>query len=126
MKSWKTRLGLVLTMLAMVLAVSVPAMADHDEEELAFEVEVEDCELVSTGNDDFDELEDEDELDGIDQDGDLLDGEDGYWVVCEVEYDFDDDALEGLSFDEFEDLSFDDDDDDDDDDHDDDDDDDDE
>ena len=29
MKSWKARLVVVLTMLAMLLAVSVPAMADH-------------------------------------------------------------------------------------------------
>jgi hypothetical protein len=29
MKSWKARLLVVLTMLAMLLAVSVPAMADH-------------------------------------------------------------------------------------------------
>ena len=46
MKSWKTRLGLVLTMLAMVLAVSIPAMAsdleDYLEDEFAEDVEVED------------------------------------------------------------------------------------
>jgi hypothetical protein len=98
MISWKARLGLVFTMLAMVLAVSVPAVADHEddfddiedflgEEEFVVEVEIEDCELVSTGNDDFDEFEDEDELDGIDQDGDSFDGEDGLVLVCDVEFD---------------------------------------
>ena len=32
MKSWKARLGLVLTMLAMVLVVSIPAVADNDRD----------------------------------------------------------------------------------------------
>ena len=32
MKSWKTRLLMVFTMLALILAVSVPAMADIDVE----------------------------------------------------------------------------------------------
>lgn len=31
MKSWKMRLGLVLTMMAMVLAVSIPAVADEED-----------------------------------------------------------------------------------------------
>ncbi len=110
MQGWKMRLSLVLTMMAMLLAVSVPAVADEFDD-LAFEAEVEDCELVSTGNDDGDWLEDEDEADGHDDDGDGWEGEDGFWVVCEVEFDFDDDALEDLSFDEFDDDDDDDDDD---------------
>jgi hypothetical protein len=109
MQGWKIRLGLVLTMMGMLLAVSVPAAADEFDD-LAFEAEVEDCELVSTGNDDGDWFEDEDEPDGHDDDGDGWEGEDGLVLVCEVE--FDDDAFEDLSFDEFDDDDDDDDDDD--------------
>ena len=57
MISWKTRLGLVLAMLAMVLAISIPAVADEWEDELeaefAGEVKVEDV--------DCDGIEDEED-----------------------------------------------------------------
>jgi hypothetical protein len=58
MKNWKTRLGLVLAMLAMVLAVSVPAVADIDDEEEFVEeyAEVVEDELDAQGLDYFDDI----------------------------------------------------------------------
>ncbi len=82
MKSWKARLGLVLAMLAMVLAVSVPAMADSaddyvDEllEEGEFEaddLDLEDCVLDNDG----DGFTDEEIENFLDDDGDELVDED--------------------------------------------------
>jgi len=71
MKSWKMRLLMMFAMLAMVLAVSIPAVADDFEdfveEELAEEVEVDDV-----------------DCDGInDEEDELIEGE----VVCVVELD---------------------------------------
>jgi hypothetical protein len=71
MKSWKMRLLMMFAMLAMVLAVSIPAVADdfedYVEEELAEEVEVDDV-----------------DCDGInDEEDELIEGE----VVCVVELD---------------------------------------
>jgi hypothetical protein len=97
MKSWMARLGLILAMLAMLLAVSVPAMAQLDDELDEFELDVGDCEIVSSGDDDGDGVEDEDESDGIDDDEDGWEGEDGFWLVCELELDFD---LDGINDDE--------------------------
>jgi hypothetical protein len=56
MKSWKMRLGLVLTMLAMVLAVSIPAMADNDR----------DC--INRGGDRFCEVDGNDHFRNFDRD----------------------------------------------------------
>ena len=68
MKSWKIRLGLILAMLAMVLAVSVPAVADEFDEsffedELAGDAQIEDvdCDVDDDGwNDDEDDDDDND------------------------------------------------------------------
>ena len=86
MKSWKVRLGLVLTMLAMLLTVSVPAAAEHDDGECDFdgddwvsEEEAEDCADALedlTGADVEVFCADDDDGDGwVDEDGDD-DGED--------------------------------------------------
>jgi hypothetical protein len=88
MMSWKTRLGLVLTMFAMLLAVSVPAVADHDDDLCDFdgddsvsEEEAEECaeaiEDSLPSRYDVEVLcEDDDDGDGwFDEDGDD-DGED--------------------------------------------------
>ena len=107
MKSWKTRLGLVLAMLAMVLAVSVPAMADHegdfeeflDEEEFVVEVELEDCDIV---DEDGDGVDDEEIFDGFDNDGDISIDED-VELLCEVESDAFGDFSYLTDFDEFDD-----------------------
>lgn len=87
MKSWKARLGLLLIVLATLLAVSVPAMA-LDEEDF----EVGECDLVSTGDDDFDGFVDEDALDDFDDDGDGFDGEDDLFFICDADFDGDDDG----------------------------------
>ena len=104
MQSWMARLGLVITMLAMVLAVSMPAVAQELElddlddlgDDLAVEADIGSCDLVSTGDDDLDGDTDEDELNGINEDplNDDLDGEDGLVLVCDVSLDVDDDADE--------------------------------
>jgi hypothetical protein len=81
MKSWKTRLGLVLAMLAMVLAVSIPAVADEDdfneflEAELAGDVSIEDidCDVDDDGWHDDDD--DDDDNDGWHDDDDDDDDE---------------------------------------------------
>ena len=88
MKGWKVRLGLVLTMLAMLLAVSVPAMAqdiddecDFDGDDWVSEEEAEDCadaieDWFGFGADVDVFCADDDDGDGwIDEDGDD-DGED--------------------------------------------------
>src|SRR3712207_6815532 len=75
MQSWKVRLGLVLTMLGMLLAVSAPAVAQTDAFlDLADEVE-EECDEL--GDEDFDGLTNGDDEDN-DDDGisDYLDEED--------------------------------------------------
>jgi hypothetical protein len=63
MKSWKSRLGLVLTMLAMVLAVSMPAVADdvedYLEDEFAGEVEVEDVDCDGIEDEEDESIEEE-------------------------------------------------------------------
>ena len=84
--SWKTRLGLVLTMFAMLLAVSVPAVAqdvddecDFDGDDSVSEEEADDCADALedlTGADISVLCIDDDDEDGlIDEDGDN-DGED--------------------------------------------------
>ena len=75
MQSWKVRLSLVLTMLAMLLAVSVPAVAQADEfdgfSDLAAEVEEECDELGDEDLDGFTNGDDEDnDNDGISDDFD--------------------------------------------------------
>ncbi len=82
MISGKARLGLVLAMLAMVLAVSIPAVADDFEDfvedELAGDVDIQDvdCDVDDDGwNDDED---DDDDNDGWNDDDD---------VECVVELD---------------------------------------
>jgi hypothetical protein len=106
MQSWMARLGLVITMLAMVLAVSMPAVAQEEElelddlddlgDELTVEADIGSCDLVSTGDDDLDGDTDEDELNSINEDplNDDLEGEDGLVLVCDVSLDVDDDADE--------------------------------
>jgi hypothetical protein len=98
MKSWKARVGLVCTMLAMVLAVSIPAVADVDLGDFEDAVEDEfvgvddvDC---SFADDDGDGLFDEEAFDGEDNDFDGLTDED---IVCVVDFDAD----EFADFDEF-------------------------
>jgi hypothetical protein len=68
MKSWTLRLGLVLTMLAMLLAVSVPTMADT---------------TIVCLDDDGDGVVNDDPVDGWDDDGDGVDGEDDNWEGCD-------------------------------------------
>jgi hypothetical protein len=93
MKSWTARVGLVLAMLAMVLAVSIPAMADDaedlvddllEEEELSAS-DLEDCVL----DDDGDGLTDEELENLIDDDGDALVDED-LEVTCTTTFEADD------------------------------------
>jgi hypothetical protein len=128
MKSWTTRVGLVLTMLAMVLAVSIPAVALNRDDcrnfkgDLFCEVEDgnhhgdffdedsddEDCEDFEFG--DFDEEEcgfgfDEDEIALDFEDGQFYCGDnDGDGLVDEDSDDDIDNDLDGL-FDEDENLS---------------------
>jgi len=101
MKSWKARLGLVLTMLAMLLAVSLPAMADDAdldgiedaiEEELDngnIDVESVDCSFDDEDDDDDDlvsELEDiDDDNDGTEDFEDLFND-----VTCTATFEADD------------------------------------
>ena len=109
MQSWKARLGLMLTVLAMLIAVSVPAVAqdldacDFDGDDYVSEEEAEDCGDaiedslgfgadvdVYCGDDDdgdgsFDEDgdddgEDDDEDGSVDEDDDC-DSDDLYYVV---------------------------------------------
>ena len=115
MKSWKMRLGLVLTALAMLLAVSMPAVAqsvdddcDFDGDDFVSEEEAEDCadalealtgadvEVICADDDDgdgsFDEDgdndgEDDDEDGWVDEDDDC-DPDDLVYVLEDVE-DFD-------------------------------------
>jgi hypothetical protein len=78
-----------------VLALSVPAMADIedeflDEDELAEQVDLGDCDIV---DEDGDGVEDEEILDGIDNDGDI-DIDEDVKLLCDVDFDdvdFDDD-----------------------------------
>jgi hypothetical protein len=97
MKSWTTRLGLLLTMLAMVLVISIPAVADEDDfeeflaAELTGDVEVDDvdCDVDSDGWSDFED--DDDDNDGwsdFEDDDDDNDGwNDDEDVECVVELD---------------------------------------
>ncbi len=84
MKSWKARLGLVLTMVAMVLAVSIPAVAEDDN-------------CGDRCENRLDRLED---VFGFDIDEDDLDRDD-----IEDIRDFNDDDFEDFSF-EAEDVAF--------------------
>ena len=95
MKSWKMRLGLVLTALAMLLAVSIPAMAedldfdgleDSLEDEFVEEVEIDDVDCFEA-DEDGDGLIDEDLPDGFDND---FDGEVDEEIVCIVEFEIGD------------------------------------
>lgn len=90
MKSWKTRLGLVLTMLALVLAVSVPAVAEDDN-------------CGDRCENRLDRLED---VFGFDIDEDDLDRDD---IEDIRDFDFDDNDFEDIrdfDDDDFEDISF--------------------
>jgi hypothetical protein len=97
MKSWKVRLGLVLAMLAMVLAVSIPAVADEDdfedflEAELAGEVEVDDVDCDDDNDGWHNDEDDDDDNDGWNDDEDDDDDNDGWNddddVECVVELD---------------------------------------
>jgi hypothetical protein len=102
MKSWKTRVGLVCTMLAMVLAVSIPAVAvDVDDFEDVVEDEFAAAEDVdcSVEDEDGDGLFEEDVVDGLDND---FDGSTDEEIVCVVEFEVDDfDTF--AAFDEFDD-----------------------
>ena len=120
MKSWKTRLGLVLTMLALVLAVSVPAVAEDDncgdrcenrldrlEDVFGFDIDEDDLD-----GDDFEDIRDfdfdddgdglvnEDDSCGIDDDLDGLFDEDNFTecdeLIAVVEIDLDDFDLDGI------------------------------
>ncbi len=86
MKSWKTRLGLMLTMLALVLAVSVPAVAEDDN-------------CGDRCENRLDRLED---VFGFDIDEDDLDRDD---IEDIRDFEFDDDDFEDISF-EVEDVEF--------------------
>jgi hypothetical protein len=107
MISGKARLGLVLAMLAMVLAVAIPAAADEDdfedfvEAELVGDVEVEDveCDVDDDGwNDDEDDDDDNDGLFDDDDDDDDNDGwNDDEDVECVVELDVAGEEVEVLS-----------------------------
>jgi hypothetical protein len=100
MKSWKTRLGLVLTTLAMVLVVSIPAVADDDRDCINRDGD-RFCEV--NGNDHFtnfdredirdlcdDDIGDEDDCDRDDLD-DLLDDLEaddlGFFDASDIEVD---------------------------------------
>jgi hypothetical protein len=97
MKSWKSRLGLVLTMLAMLLAVSLPAVAD-DAEELADqlfeegELGADDFDLEDCVLDDGDGLTDEELENLLDDDGDGSVDEDleDVEVTCSATFEADD------------------------------------
>ncbi|MDQ4062486.1 MAG: hypothetical protein M3122_00980 [Actinomycetota bacterium] len=86
MKSWKTRLGLVLTMLALVLAVSVPAVAEDD----------------NCGDRCENRLDRPEDVFGFDIDEDDLDRDD---IEDIRDFEFDDDDFEDISF-EVEDVKF--------------------
>ena len=91
MKSLATRLGLLLAMLTMVLAVSVPAMADDeddfdesfDEGDYTAQVELEDCDIF---DEDGDGVDDEEIADGIDNDG-FGDIDEDVQLLCPVDVD---------------------------------------
>lgn len=97
MTSWRARLGLVVTMLGMLLAVSIPAVADE------VLIDPEDCEIV-------------------DEDGDGIDDISGFFsedaeLLCDIDCDdFDEDAICNDEDDDDDDDGISDDDDDDDDD----------
>ncbi len=126
MKSWKTRLGLVLAMLAMVLAVSVPAMADIDGvEDLEDEFEeVVENDLDAQGLE-FDDItcaiDDEDDDDDLwndiedwDDDNDLTEDLEDAWndVTCTADFEVEELAVSDALLAEQFDIDDDDDDDD--------------
>lgn len=108
MKSWKARLGLVLTMLAMVLAVSIPAVADNDRDDIHRECfpfcndrhdnDRDDFRLFCDDNDDCDRDDIRDLCDDFGDDGD-----------CDIEElidDCEDGDEEDCDFGDFDDLDF--------------------
>ena len=93
MKSWKMRLGLVLTMLAMVLVASIPAVADNDR----------DC--INRGGDRYCEVDGDRDFDRSDFREDCDDDDD-----CDIEEFFEDCDEDGdeedCDFDEFDEDDF--------------------
>lgn len=109
MKSWKMRLGLVLTVLAMVLVISIPAVADNDRDCINRDGD-RFCEVNGDGNGDNDRDNIEDFCDDNGDDGDeedcdfgFLDGSDfeigDVQLVCgdnDGDGSVDEDAVDGL------------------------------
>ena|SRR5215208_5860676 len=107
MQSWKLRLGLMLTLLTMLIAVSVPASAqdldacDFDEDDFVSEEEADDCgdaiedtlgvgvdvDVFCSDDDDGDGFFDEDgDDDGEDDDGDGFFDEDDDCDANDLEF----------------------------------------